>query len=87
MHTTLACCLECLKVLALVSSPIIPEAAQKIWELLGYESKLEELNWNEVLDTPLPVGRQLPAPAILFKKVEDEQVAEEVDRLATRIQA
>ena len=34
---TIACSLECVKALALISSPIIPQTAQKIWRLLGYK--------------------------------------------------
>jgi methionyl-tRNA synthetase len=41
MEAVLYCCLECLKRLALVSSPIIPEAAQKLWEMLGIRRLLQ----------------------------------------------
>ena len=31
------CCLECLKMLALVSFPIIPETAEKLYAILGFK--------------------------------------------------
>lgn len=81
MYTTLALCLDCLKTLALVSSPIIPETAQKVWHMLGYETLLEQQNFDIVLKT-LPIeGKKLPSPEILFSKIEDTQIAHEVEKL------
>lgn len=81
METTIACCLECLKVLALISFPIIPEAANRIWSFLGYSTELKEASWNDVLQQALPVGLVLQEPTILFRRVEDEQIALELEKL------
>jgi methionyl-tRNA synthetase len=78
---TIASCLECLKILAIVSSPLIPTAAQAIWQLLGQEGLVEEQNWNEALKEPLPAGRSLPPPQVLFRKIESEEIEAEVQRL------
>ncbi len=83
MRNTIACCLECLKVLSLVSSPIIPEAAQLIWKLLGYTSSLATQNWHKVITEEIPEGRSLPAPVHLFAKVEDEIIQKEIAKLET----
>lgn len=80
MMTTLACCLECLKTLALVSSPIIPEAAQKVWQMLGYTSSLQEQGWEGALTSAIPVDK-LDKPSILFTKIEDDQIEEELEKL------
>ena len=81
MQTTLALCLECIKNLALVSFPIIPGSAEKIWQMVGYTEPLEKQDWNEVQASELPVGRELQKPFILFQKVEDEMITEEVENL------
>lgn len=81
MNTTIACCLECLKALALISSPIIPESANKIWHMLGNANDLQGLIWKGVLESKIPQGRKLLEPVILFKKVEDEQIAQEIEKL------
>ena len=81
MATTLACCLEGLKAMALVASPIIPEAAQKIWEMLGQSDSLSELNWHEVLKRELPKGAPLPLPKHLFQEIPEEQIEEERAKL------
>lgn len=81
METTIACCLECLKALALVSAPIVPEASAKIWQMLGFSEPLETLGWEKVMSLTVPAGQQLKDPQILFIKIEDEQIEREVSAL------
>lgn len=81
METTIGCCLECLKCLALISSPIIPETADKVWKMLGYVSQIENANLPLALATVMPPHQQLKEPQILFKKVEDEQIEKELAKL------
>jgi methionyl-tRNA synthetase len=81
LANVLYCCLEALKVLALISFPIIPETAQKLWALLGYSSLLEEQKWNAVLFQPIPPHQPLPQPVHLFSKVEDSIIEAEIEHL------
>ncbi|GAB4225512.1 MAG: methionine--tRNA ligase [Chlamydiales bacterium] len=81
MRNTIACCLECLKLLALTSCPIIPEASQKVWKLIGQTTDLVNENWGLVVQTPLKSGVNLPKPEILFHKIEDEQIEKEIKKL------
>ncbi|MGR3973491.1 MAG: methionine--tRNA ligase [Candidatus Rhabdochlamydia sp.] len=87
MLQVLASCLECLKCLALVSSPIIPEAAQQLWQMLGFSSLLAQQEWEGVIKTSLEQGKKLLPPSILFKRVEDEQIQLEEDKLARLTQS
>lgn len=66
--TTLAVCLYCLKALALISSPVIPSAAEALWEMLGFALPIGV--WQEVKQLAIPEGQLLPPPRILFAKVE-----------------
>lgn len=81
METTITCCLECVKALALVSFPIIPTTAEKIWSMLGFTTPLAQANWDQVLASPLQENLELPKPFILFQKIEDSLIAEEMDKL------
>jgi len=81
MGTTIACCFECIKVLALISFPIIPEAASRIWKMIGQENFLEDASWLDVVASELPVNQQLGEPQILFQKIEDEQIEGEIQKL------
>ena len=81
MATTIASCLYCLRALAVTSYPIIPDAAEKLWRMLGYECSVSELNWAAALKDEMPVGRDLPEPAILFRKIEDDEIKAELAKL------
>lgn len=81
METTLACCLECLKALALISTPIIPTAAQQLWKMLGYTESQEKLGWESVMKGSVPAGMQLERPDILFQRIEDATIEKEIQKL------
>lgn len=81
MLTTLACCLECLKALALISSPIIPTTADRVWHMLGYQDTIEERGWEKIQSEKVPEGQLLPMPEILFQKIEDEVIEQEIAKL------
>lgn len=81
MKTTLACCLECLKILALISFPIIPTTAENVWRMLGYTESIEKKGWIEILSEGLLAKQHLPVPSILFQRIEDDQIKEEIQKL------
>jgi methionyl-tRNA synthetase len=81
MKTTLACCLECLKTLALISTPIIPTTAECLWKMLGYHDSIEQRGWKKVLSDKVPEGQQIPPPHILFQRIEESQIEEEIKKL------
>jgi methionyl-tRNA synthetase len=62
---------------AKVSEPFIPFAAEKISEALGeaFPAKWPSLDGQGVLSALEP-GRPIRAPEVLFRKIEDTQVAE-----------
>lgn len=76
---TLRICFYCLKALALVASPIIPDTAAKLWALLGFKDPMP--SWEEVMDMEIHEGQKLPDPKVLFKKVEDEAIEKEIGNL------
>jgi methionyl-tRNA synthetase len=81
LETALHCLFDCLKVLALTSSPIMPKAAQELWQLIGYTSELAKQNWKEVLLHTPAAGTPLPSPQPLFKKAEDAVIDAEIAAL------
>jgi len=83
MDTCIALCIECIKNLALLASPIIPNSAQKIWELMGYKTELAKGSWKKIHETSVPVGQHLAEPTPLFRKVEDAEVEEQIGKLKT----
>jgi methionyl-tRNA synthetase len=83
METCIALCLECIKNLALIASPIIPDIAQKIWELIGFKTELAKGSWKNIHEMALPVGQHLADPIPLFRKMEDAEVEEQIGKLKT----
>jgi methionyl-tRNA synthetase len=81
METTVACCFECLKALALISYPIMPQTANEVWTMMGYSTDLGSQDWHEVIKTSVPKGQHLPEPKILFQRVEDEHIQKEIAKL------
>lgn len=72
--TTIRLCLECLRLLALSSYPVIPHSAEKIWQMLGLKLPL-------ALDVELQDKMQLGKPEILFQKIEDVAITAEIAKL------
>ncbi len=81
LEMVISCCIECIKNLALAASPIIPNTAQKIWKMLGFTTELAKGNWDQIYKTPVPSGQKLPEPEILFRKVEDAEIEEQIAHL------
>ncbi|MEI6241821.1 MAG: methionine--tRNA ligase [Chlamydiota bacterium] len=74
-------CLECIKCLALVASPIIPSTAESIWKLLGYKTSVEKGLWKSIIETPIPPGQVIEEPKVLFRKIEDAEIVLEMEKL------
>jgi methionyl-tRNA synthetase len=61
-------------------APVVPFAMEKVWAWLGLETPLWQGGFAEA-SRPIPPGRLLGTPEILFPRVEDEVIAREVERL------
>jgi methionyl-tRNA synthetase len=78
---TIALCLECIKNLALISSPMIPSTAQAVWQLLGFSTQLAHQSWQKIPETPIPTGQKLGDSKPLFRKIEDAEIEEQIAQL------
>lgn len=85
LDTVMNLSIECIKNLALLASSIIPETAQKIWHMLGYTTTLAKGNWAAIHSTPVPVHQKLNEPTILFRKMEDEEVEAQIQKLGQKV--
>lgn len=77
LDKVMALCLYALKVLALVSFPIIPQAAKELWTMLGFEENLETVAIRKELKIVSFNSQELKEPKILFKKIEDQVIEQE----------
>lgn len=81
MQTTIACCIECLKLLALISFPIIPTAAEEVYRLLGFKTELKDADWESVVNSQIQPNTKLQEPKILFTRIEESQMECEIAKL------
>jgi methionyl-tRNA synthetase len=77
MQNTIALCLEAIKALSLISYPIIPGMAGRLWGLLGFSGSLSTQVWDHILCSPIPESQLLQSPELLFGKIEDAWIQEE----------
>jgi methionyl-tRNA synthetase len=69
-------CVQVVKALAILSWPSMPEKAEEVWGMLGYDQKtLSKAVMDEAL-TPFDPATKLGKPVILFTKLEDKKIAE-----------
>ena len=73
--------LDLLKNLAVVSYPILPDTAQKLWDYLGMNGNVQDSKWPDFVEESIKPEQSLNKPEILFKKLEDEQIESEIAKL------
>ena len=76
--------INCLKTALL---PFLPFSAQKLHALLGFSGDAADGGWSwDSSPDSMPPGQELPAPAPLFDKLDDDVAAAEIERLG-KVQA
>lgn len=81
MKVVLTNCVYGIKILAICAYPVTPEAAGKIWRMIGYHDELTAHEFHIRLYEPLVYEKELPEPEILFKKIEDDAIEFELNKL------
>ena len=79
--TTLNLCLEALRSLAILSEPVIPEAASKMWRMLSLEGTPAGSGWQSAGVCRMAEGQSLGTPEILFMKIEDTVIQQHIAKL------
>jgi methionyl-tRNA synthetase len=79
--TSVNVCLQLARSLAVLMSPVTPAASEKIWGLLGLEGAAARQPWDSAGEPVLPAGQKLGTPAIVFTKIEDAVIEQELNAL------
>ncbi len=74
---TINICLQTIFTLAEILSPVIPFSSEKIFHMLN----AKPVKWENLSETNLSVGHVLNKSEILFSKIEDEKIEEQVNKL------
>jgi methionyl-tRNA synthetase len=80
IDTTMHCCLQLCANLAILINPFLPFTAKKMCHMMKVVDKM--LEWeNAGKMNLLSVGYSLRAPELLFRKIEDAEVQEQIEKL------
>jgi len=79
--TSLYLCVNAVGSLAILLEPYIPFSAERLWQQLNLKGTVHEQNWNSASELKIPSQHCINKPAILFKKVEDEDIMKEREKL------
>lgn len=79
--TTLNICLNIVRSLAILFSPVLPHTSERVWKLLNINTALQDEHWNSAGKLQLPEGHQLGVSEILFTKLEDSIIEQELSKL------
>jgi methionyl-tRNA synthetase len=79
--TTLYLCLELTCSLAIAMSPFLPFTARHIWNIMKLDGDVEEQHWDKIGELFLNPGQKLNKAHVLFPKIEDVTIEEEINKL------
>jgi methionyl-tRNA synthetase len=81
--TVMFVALQIASALAVLSEPFLPFTSQKLKQMLGHAELVEAPLWNEVSSKSelLKPGHQVGKAELLFSKIEDEQIQQQLDKL------
>lgn len=74
-------CMFILKVLALLSFPIVPKASKKLWSMLGFSMSIEEVDLDTELSSMEVAFKLETQLEILFPRIEKDTIDEEKRKL------
>lgn len=70
-------CVNAVKSLAILLEPYIPFSVEKLWKKLNASKE----NWQSVGKLTIKANHEINKPEILFKRVEDEEIKREKEKL------
>ncbi len=79
--TTINISLQVSRALAILMAPVVPASAARVWTMLGLSGRVEGQAWDKAGDLAIPDGHRLGTAEILFSKIEDAVMEEELKNL------
>ncbi|EKD28443.1 MAG: hypothetical protein ACD_79C00297G0002 [uncultured bacterium] len=73
--------------MAVCAWPVIPETSDAIFNQLGIEKKISDLGWNSASEIKSDGSHKLNEPQILFRKLEDDEIQAEIEKLEKSLAA
>jgi len=81
--TTINLCLQVTRALAILMHPVVPHASSRLWNILKLPGKVEDQSWDNASDLAIRDGHVIGKAEILFTKIEDKTIEDELKSLTT----
>ena len=81
--TTLYLCINILRSLAILLEPYMPFSAQNLWEQLNLPGTVHKQKWSTAFELKIPTEHQIEKPQPLLRRVLDEEIGKEREKLQT----
>lgn len=78
--TTIYLCGEIIRNIAVIMYPIIPQSAEKVWNMLSIDTSIVEYGWDNIgqkINHPLQISKI----ETLFPKIEDKVIEKQIEKL------
>jgi methionyl-tRNA synthetase len=79
--TTINICLNTVRSLAVLIEPFLPFSSVKIWRMLNLSGTVQQGGWDSAAESCLKSGHELGKSEILFRKIEDTSIEEQIGKL------
>lgn len=79
--TTLNICLNVVRSLAILFAPVVPFSSDNVWKILNEQSTVSDEQWTGAGQLKLQDGHALGQSEILFTKIEDSIIEQELAKL------
>ena len=63
--------------LAIVTQPFLPFSAQRLWDMLGISTNIEDVHWDEAIDWNVSVEHPSSSYEPLFKRLDVNEIVKE----------
>ncbi len=74
-------CINAVRSLAVLLEPFLPFSAERLLKQLDIKESLHDEGWSSISKFIIKPGHKINKPEILFKKIEDEEIKKQKDKL------
>jgi len=72
---------DCLRIITALVAPVLPESAEKIWQLLGMQQPLSAVRFDTLACGTLPVGQKVQEVVPLYPRIDAKNAIEKMQEL------
>ncbi len=81
--TTVNICAQLARSLAVLLSPVIPFTSEEIWKMLKLDGSASAAGWDSASEMKVDSGKEIGRIKILFTKIEDTTIEEQIKKTAS----